>query len=57
MEHQINLIHKIKSIKNPYHLGKTLNMDTDERLLWFRELRLFPYNRYHCFYLKDSLPF
>lgn len=42
MEHQINLIDEIKSIKNPYCPIKALNMDTDERLLCFRELGLFP---------------
>lgn len=53
MEHQINLTHEIQSIKNPYRPRKALNMDTDERLLWFRELGLFPYNRFRCYYQQD----
>lgn len=57
MEHRISLTHETKSIKNPYHPKKALNMDIDERLLWFRELGLFPYDRHHHYHLKDNLPF
>ena len=42
MEHQINLIDEVKSIKNPHHPRNALNMETDERLLCFREMGLFP---------------
>lgn len=56
MEHQINLTHEIQSIKNPCCPRKALNVDTDERLLWFRELGLFPYNGFHYYYQEDILP-